>query len=234
VPPATPTASNEPWPTWGTAFNAIFDFCAENGRLPDPTIAGERHLVEWIRRQDRDRRRGALSPAKTALLEQVPQWSWPAADESNHYREVIQALRALKEPEPVPGPNSVDRSGRGSDSHWLHQYEQVRSFAALHGRLPSRGGQPDEAWLGRWCRIQRYRYRGTYPDSLTVDEITQLEQLGSWYWERQSRPLTAWPACRDEAVAFLEQNRRMPRLHADDADERRIYRWIRKNMIEST
>ena len=174
------------------------EFVEQHGRLPrqrgsktQPLLEGEQQLGLWSRYQ-RLRRHGKgngteLTPEEAAKLEELPGWGWDPQDEA-----------------------------------WEQQQRAVADFVEQHGRLPREAGSKGrpltegERPLGKWCRMQRQRWRGagTYAE-LTPEEAAKLEALPGWWWGEPRD--NVWEQHRRAAVETFEQHGRLPRHEGSKA-----------------
>lgn len=81
----------------------------------------------------------------------------------------------------------------------------------------------EELRLARFLRYQRYNER-----YLTQWQREQLEALRQFEW---SPTESGWDALYDACLGFVQAEGQVPRLRADDAEERRLAVWLRRQLL---
>ncbi|WP_448711954.1 hypothetical protein [Microbacterium profundi] len=80
----------------------------------------------------------------------------------------------------------------------------------------------EERNLGEWARYQR-----RFEDQLNAYQRARLDVSPAFEWD----PLEAlWRARFIECLSFVQANRRLPRLHADERVEFVLARWLGRQM----
>jgi len=86
---------------------------------------------------------------------------------------------------------------------WLASFEELKTFAEEHNRVPKN----KENNLDRWCKRQRSLKKEQRRDLMTEERIKLLESIPGWYWEKPDE----WMPKFEELKAFVEKYGRLPK-----------------------
>ncbi|MGP6178554.1 hypothetical protein ACTU6U_14780 [Microbacterium sp. A196] len=104
------------------------------------------------------------------------------------------------------------------EDHWREVGHAPREKTRAMASLPTK-----ERNLGEWARYQR-----RFEDQLNAYQSARLDLSPAFEWD----PLeTLWRARFIECVTFVQANRRLPRLHADDRVEFASARWLGRQLL---
>lgn len=107
----------------------------------------------------------------------------------------------------------------------LHSYEDHWRLVGQSPREKTRAMaslSAEERNLGEWARYQR-----RFEDQLNAYQRARLDVSPAFEWD----PLEAlWRARFIECLSFVQANRRLPRLHADERVEFVLARWLGRQM----
>lgn len=108
----------------------------------------------------------------------------------------------------------------------LHRYEDYWRVVGHTPREKTRAMASlpaEERNLGEWARYQR-----RFEDQLNAYQRARLDLSPAFEWD----PLeTLWRARFIECMTFVQANRRLPRLHADDRVEFALARWLGRQLL---
>jgi hypothetical protein len=151
----------------------------------------EEALREWCSKQRKDRSKGKLSVKSQRMLEAIQGWYW-------------------------------DRDLRSEwEAKWQSNFEQVKRFAELNGRLPSRfRNDKEEIRLGLWRSIQRQQKR---EGKLSEERQSMLESIPGWKWFKGRKEL--WEDNYNEVKRIVMSEGRFPSQFSGNLEEEMLGLW---------
>jgi len=125
------------------------------------------------------------------------------------------------------GKPSSDTHGEKLAYRWATELLAFENFATEHGRTPRESAHAGtiphhERRLAGWARYQR-----RFPGRLSRFQLARLEVSPAFRWDPQE---AAWFETLAECNQFLGAAGRLPRLHQANPVEKRLARWLNRQL----
>jgi len=156
--------------------------------------------------------------------------------------------REREREEPARKVRKVDRRGQDyskkaaqNEEKWNARLEVCKEWKRTKGRFPKRNPKDKEEWsLYVW--LQDYKFGGRRYTQARWEKLNEAFGEG---WEKECFPNLGtlgvgqrgsvrdeaqWDAILEAVKLFKRAHGRFPRRRGGDADERRLYDWLRANM----
>jgi superfamily II DNA or RNA helicase len=191
---------------WQRSVVEVQAFVERNGRRPYRTAQDpvEKRLAKWVSHQKANY---AADPATSTYIMQTP--------------EVHSEWTAFMELHPL--------AFESPQAAWQRSVAEVEAFVEQNRRLPfGKATDPIEKRLGLWVWTQRGNYAAEPATSTQIIQTPKLHAEWTAFMERHPLAFetaeTKWRRCAVEVEAFIEQNRRLPKVK--HSVERRLAMWV--------
>ena len=188
---------------WESGFDHLKKFVEIHGHVRVPkTYSDPEDGYKTGTWIDRQRHKGKRSPEQITRLESLPGWKW--------------ALR----------PRRLNENAA-----WEVGFDHLRKFVEIHGhaRVPQDYSDPEDGYTtGTWVSTRRlHKGKG----KLSPEQITQLESVPGWVWNRMD---DRWESGFDHLKKFVEihGHASVPRTYSDPEDGYKTGIWVNNQRRE--
>jgi len=143
------------------------------------------------------------------------------------HADAALALDTLAGETVADGKPSPDTHGERLAYRWARELLAFENFVTEHGRTPR-----ESAYAGTISRLERRlagwaRYQRRFPGRLSRFQFLRLEVSPSFRWDPQE---AMWFDTLAECNQFLGATARLPRLHQANPTEKRLARWLSRQL----
>jgi len=145
-------------------------------------------------------------------------------------RKLSANAAAAQNPHPPGGEGPLSSSECAGDRTWMHRFEELRAYRALHGHCNVPRVFPSNPSLASWVHNQRKDYKRLRTDrksAMTPTRVRYLEEMG-FEWNQQG---ANWDRRFDELVAFKakEGHTNVPQRYGENAA---LGRWVNTQRLQ--
>jgi hypothetical protein len=164
-------------------------------------------------------------------------------------REAREAEREREEEEPARKVQKIRKDGRPMhltkrEEKWNARLEVCKQWKQTKGRFPKRNPKDKEEnslyfWLNNckpggtmWTKARWEKLNEAFGDGWEKECFPYLGTGGGFqpgHQFRRERDEAHWDAILEAVKLFKQTHGRFPRRHGGDADETRLYNWLREN-----
>lgn len=153
--------------------------------------------------------------------------NWYGSQQINYKKEVYSMVDAHKRQLWEKFTKEYSEYFLTFDQIWYKQFAQTRDWININKKRPSMDSEDtEESKMGTWIAHQQSNYR-TKLKSMTDEKKVQIWEKfvenNSEYFNTVDK---IWKEMYEQTKKWLTENKRCPKQHGQDLQERKIYGWI--------